>query len=1139
MNSRGLGPSRETLLFDHGKTFDFCLIQETLCSNSDTIAGLSSRWRGASFWSPAIGKQGGVAVLVNENVRGEVLSCRKDTEGRILSLLVSVDNFKFNLLNIYAPTNLTSRKAFFDNLHTFSIPADAFIVGGDFNCYDRDLDKFGGNVSLANYLTDFKSTFSLVDIWRKLHSRSRQVSWFNHDFSIGARLDKFFVSRNIADVSTSCEISPCFFSDHDFVLLRFNLSTALQRGPGLWKFNNSLISDPVFCAYVSDRIADLTTCRSFFPLVKQWWDFFKKSLESDIISFAKNKHRLQQRERVLLTNRVIELKQRLVNGDRFVSSEIAALKSQLQAIFLRDLEGVKVRSKVQWIEQGGKPTRFFFKLERESSTKNHLDSILDANGTEVFTRDEIERAHVRFYTTLFSAEPINPEAKQFCFNSFTRFLPDPDRRSCDEPISLLELTNSVKTLNQGKSPGPDGLTVEFYLRFWDLLGPLLLLVSEECLADGSLSESMQGTATRLIYKKRGDIKNLKNWRPISLLNVDYKIISKVITLRLSSVLHHVIDPDQTCSVPGRSIFSNLFLLRDIFYYIELTDEPAILVSLDQEKAFDRVDRTFLMDLLCDLGFGPVFCKWIQTFYFGAHMRIILNGYLTEKIFLRRGVRQGDPLSPLLYVICVEALANLVRSAPNIHGFLLPGAGGKCAKTHLYADDTTVVLKDFPSLVNLFAVIAVYEAGSGARLNKSKTEAMWLGMWKHRSDMPLGLTWVRKMKILGIIFGTVPVLQDNWQPKLNKLEKSINLWKAHSLSLVGKSLIINVLGISKFLYLAKVLIIPPWVISRVNQLIWPFIWGSRIETVSRATCFLKPSSDGFGLCNLTLKCDALMLSALVTVVDCSDDSSFFLCKYFVGRRLSTLRPQWRHLKDNSTPSATSLTPYYTSCLETLTLLDSSIVLSSKKIYDKLLSFTSSPPILPRWWFPFMGSGFSLSDHWSLVHDGFCENYKNDVLWLILLRGVKVRDSLKRSGYIDNDRCASCTRRETIDHCFINCKRVKRVWKHFASSLTRVLGVTFSVNLLFIFFFKWPSVPAKRSLIAQYMVKSILYGIWNFRNRATFHNGTDDHRAIIKYVIHDIKNRLKLDFFCLSEAKFFCLWLIPGFCTVRNGHPCILI
>ena len=278
--------------------------------------------------------------------------------------------------------------------------------------------------------------------------------------------------------------------------------------------------------------------------MKTWWDFFKESLKQDIVSFAKNKRKFASRERVVLTNRLIDLKQRLVQGDAFLSSEIASLESRLKSLVFRDLEGAKIRSKVQWLENGEKPTRFFLKLERERFEKNVLLSVLDEHDNEVFTRAEIKRAHVRFYTKLFSEEPIDVACKQQCFEHFSKSLPDHEKNFCDEPISLVELTNSVKTLNLGKSPGPDGFTVEFFRHFWDLLGPLLLRVSEFCFVDGHLCDSMKGTVTRLIYKKRGDIKNLKNWRPISLLNVDYKIISKLITLRLSRVLHCIIDEDQ-------------------------------------------------------------------------------------------------------------------------------------------------------------------------------------------------------------------------------------------------------------------------------------------------------------------------------------------------------------------------------------------------------------------------------------------------------------------------------------------------------------------------------------------------------------------------------------------------------------------
>lgn len=204
------------------------------------------------------------------------------------------------------------------------------------------------------------------------------------------------------------------------------------------------------------------------------------------------------------------------------------------------------------------------------------------------------------------------------------------------------------------------------------------------------------------------------------------------------------------------------------------------------------------------------------------MQILLNGWLTSPIPLNCGVRQGDSLSPLLYILCVEVLAFLIRNSKNIRGFLLPGAGSKQFKVRQYADDTTSFVKDYSSLVSLFDLIMIYEKGSGDKLNRSKSEAMWLGVWRSRTDEPLGLTWVRKMKILGVFFGSVCVDSDNWQSKINKLEKLLNLWKSRSLSLIGKSLIVNVLGLSKFLYLAKVVTPPDWVFHRVNQLIWPFL-----------------------------------------------------------------------------------------------------------------------------------------------------------------------------------------------------------------------------------------------------------------------------------------------------------------------------
>lgn len=143
---------------------------------------------------------------------------------------------------------------------------------------------------------------------------------------------------------------------------------------------------------------------------------------------------------------------------------------------------------------------------------------------------------------------------------------------------------------------------------------------------------------------------------------------------------------------------------------------------------------------------------------------------------------------MLYVLCVEVLACKIRATRDIEGFLLPGASGSQFKVSQYADDTTAFVKKENSLFKLLTVSSDFESGSGAKLNLSKTEALWLGAWKDRPDKPLGLSWVKKMKILGIVFGTVNVEQDNWEPRVSKLEKCVSRWQSRSLSLIGKVLI---------------------------------------------------------------------------------------------------------------------------------------------------------------------------------------------------------------------------------------------------------------------------------------------------------------------------------------------------------------
>ena len=280
------------------------------------------------------------------------------------------------------------------------------------------------------------------------------------------------------------------------------------------------------------------------------------------------------------------------------------------------------------------------------------------------------------------------------------------------------------------------------------------------------------------------------------------------------------------------------------------------------------------------------------------------------------------------------------------------------------------MKNLKSLETLLSSIDLDENGTGARPNKSKIEAIWLGAWRSRSDEPLGLAWVKKMKVLGVFFGTVPVELDNWMPKINKLEKALNLWKARSLSLLGKGLIINTLGFSKLLYLARVLIVPSWVFAQINAIIWPFLWGCRMETVARNTCYLKIKDGGINLFNLRLKCSALRVAGMISTLVNLTDSSFYLCRFYVGRCLSNLRSEWRLFASNLVLNTVSPTKFYSECVSVLSSLRfGDEDLNSRNLYKLLLSKESSSPLLSGHWTPVLGPGFSLSSHWSRVRDEF--------------------------------------------------------------------------------------------------------------------------------------------------------------------------
>ena len=201
----------------------------------------------------------------------------------------------------------------------------------------------------------------------------------------------------------------------------------------------------------------------------------KLSIKEESIVFSRNKQRRLRKEQVFLTNKLIRLRRRLVDGDHTVSVLISDPESRLKALRVKEIEGIMIRSRAQWLEEGERPSRYFFNLQKIKAQRSHISSVYNLNGSEVSSQEEIEKAHVDFYSRLFSEEPIDAALQDDLSSSLSRQL-----SSNQGQMTLDEMTLALGTMNANKALGPDGLSVEFYGKFWDQLGPYLCRVLNAC-----------------------------------------------------------------------------------------------------------------------------------------------------------------------------------------------------------------------------------------------------------------------------------------------------------------------------------------------------------------------------------------------------------------------------------------------------------------------------------------------------------------------------------------------------------------------------------------------------------------------------------------------------------------------------------
>ena len=747
--------------------------------------------------TPPANTHTGIIVLLHKDY--DMLHHQPTIDGRLLQLQCrhteTQQTYTFSIL--YNPPPQQIRKQYItgliDKLDAYHTGQDRNFILGDFNFADHDCDR-GGKITnrdklWQNHWHTYLQNKEFSDPFRVNNPTKKHYSFVS---SLGkSRIDRLYVNDDLLP-----HISHFTYTQTPSKLahrvMSFSINRGLNIGPGYWKLNNRILKDPAYNKLVERVIEEVNTLQITNP--KSWWHIFIQSLRSHSLTYSARLKHTQNFHRKHLTSELHQLESippSLITPQQ--TQRHTYIEEQLKKCIEMDVEGFKVRIKgLPKYEQKEPDIQFYANLQRKTAQKLYISELKDKDGTIYTETDDLLRLTTDYYTKLYTPTKLNTTKQDRLLKNIKKTLSPQSRNNLEAPITLEELTQAVNQLGLNKSPGPDGLTAEFFQQYWHLIQHKYLLYINEVQKTG-LDWRHNTSITTLIYKGRGATNDLDNYRPISLINVALKILTKTLTNRLKRVLPSIIHYNQT-AVEGRQINHTIHLIRDLIQYSNDNNIEACFIFLDREKAFDRVEHQFLYKALRTFGFGETFISWIKLLQANATTRVKVNGHLTVDIPLKRSARQGDPLSFYEYVIVDEVISLQLLNNPNIVGFQI--GGEKIVSAH-YADDATIVILQNRCFKEVFKDLEDFQEASGSKVNFQKTKGLWTGPWTNRTDKPINIKFTNKnVKSLGVYFGNDDPARETFRDIIPKIRRSLNFWKPFALSKFAKARVIEICHASR-------------------------------------------------------------------------------------------------------------------------------------------------------------------------------------------------------------------------------------------------------------------------------------------------------------------------------------------------------
>ena len=617
-----------------------------------------------------------------------------DDSGNLLAILINYEGKRILLECIYGPNTDTpdfySEKAF---KKIVDWKPDYSIFAGDFNIaldQVKDTKNYiqNNNPNAREALKNQIDQNNLVDIWRESHPDENKFTWHKFNENKQSRLDYFLVSASLVPFVVKSDIVAGFCSDHSAISLEIDF-TKFTRGRGFWKFNSSLLSDPTYVSGVKliikrviAQYGIINGDRNFFENASKQvlQDFYDSSTPESLqqcdmkinpqalldilqleirgftISFSSKKKRDRIAKEVIIAHEIEVLEQKIhaCNDDTnfsIINESLQFKKRELEDLYNYQAQGAFIRAKARYKIEGERPSKLFCALEKHNGVQKHIPKLIiekDGKKTELTEQKTIENEIFFYYKELFTNKDISgQEITDFLEGELKDSCPkltDIQKEKTKGLITVDELTKYLKKSRNGVSPGSSGFTNEFYKFFWIDLKLLIAKAVNYGYEHGSLSVTQRLGIITLIPKGDKDKNHLKNWRPLTLLNTIYKMVSGCIAERIKPYLDTIIHGDQKGFVSERYIGEAIRTTYDIIDWAKANNKTGIILLIDFEKAYDSLSFKYIKKCLTFFNFSQDIIDWVDILL--HNFTAVINHATYQKIQYWPRCKAGGSVSKL-------------------------------------------------------------------------------------------------------------------------------------------------------------------------------------------------------------------------------------------------------------------------------------------------------------------------------------------------------------------------------------------------------------------------------------------------------------------------------------------------------------